>query len=219
VRDRQAQGREEAPRHGLAVLEAVARRGLERMPGRVPEVQRGAHAGRFEGVRGDDGGLHAKAPEHGLGDGAALARGERSREAGHRAVEPRVEEGRLHDLCEAGAERALRQRLEDGGVDEDEARRVKRAREVLSLWQVDGHLAPERAVAGREKRRRRLDDGHTPQRERGGHPAHVPHRPAAEADHSPVAAQASADELLDEAPEDRPGLCGFAVGDEEGFFA
>ena len=96
---------------------------------------------------------------------------------------------------------------------------MERAREVLALRQVHGRLAAERAVAGREERRRRLDDRDAAQRESGGEAAHVPHRPAAEADDPPVAAQAAADELFDEPPEHGPRLCGFAVGDEEGFFA
>ncbi len=96
---------------------------------------------------------------------------------------------------------------------------MERAREVLALRQVDGRLPAERAVAGREERRRRLHDGNAAEREGGRQSGHVPHGPAAERHDSPVAAQAAADELLDEATEDGPRLRPLAVRDEEGFFA
>ena len=102
--------------------------GLERMPGRVPEVQRGAAAPSFRtDPRPRPRAFTAEAPEDGLGNGGG-SRAAAELEPRHRAVEAGVEERRLHDLREAGPERALRQRREDGRVRDDEARRVECAR-------------------------------------------------------------------------------------------
>ena len=164
---------------------------------------------RLERVRGHDGGLHAED----AGTRPRRRRRPRARRAApsSRAIarwNARVQEGRLDDLREPGPVRAIRQRPEDRRVRDDEARRVKGAGEVLPRGQVDGGLSAERAVGGREERRRRLDDGHAAQRERGREPADVAYGPAAERDDAAVAAQAAADQLLEEPAEDGPGLGG-----------
>ena len=102
------------------------------------------------------------------------------------------------------------------GLDGDEPRHVKRPGQVLSRRKVDRRLAAERAVGGREKRRRHLDDRHPAERERRREPGHVAHRPAPERDDPAVPFQAARRQLGEQAPEDVPRLGRLAVGDEEG---
>ena len=110
ARDGQAERGEEAPGDGLAVLQAMARRGLERVAHRVAEVQGGALPRALERIRGHDARLHARATRRTASVTAADSRAASG--ASSRAIarwKRRVEEGRLHDLREAGAERAERE--------------------------------------------------------------------------------------------------------------
>ena len=190
-------------------------RRLEGVTHGVSEVQGRPLSRSFERIARHGARLHAQGPAHGLEDGSRLAGGERRLETRHRAMEARVEHRGLHDLREAGAIRAERKRLERGRVDDDEAGRMERAREVLPRRKVHGRLAAEGAVGGREERRGGLDDGHAAQREGRREARHVAHGSAPQRDDAPVPPKPAPDELLEEAAEDVPRLGGFAVGDEE----
>ncbi len=218
--DGQAERREEPPRDGLAVLQPVARGRLERVPRRVAEVQRGPH-----GPCARKGPPTRPTPSPG-GSGEPPRRPRPARGAASgpssRAI-ARWKSASRKDVLTTSARPDRNAR--SGSV----SRTVVSARTRRGAWNAPARFLPcgrSTAVfppsalsASREERRRRLHDGDAAQRERRGQTGHVAHRPAAERDDSPVAAQAAADELLDELAQDVPGLRPLAVGDEERILA
>ena len=79
----------------------------------------------------------------------------------------------LIDLVQAGAVLAPRQRSQEQGIGDDEARRVEGADEVLAGREVHADLAADRRVDLRQQRRRHLDERDAAQEGRGREARHV----------------------------------------------
>ena len=88
----------------------------------------------------------------------------------------------LDDLVQAGAKLAARQRRQHVGVGDHEARRMKRANEVLAERVIDADLAADRAVDLRHQRRRHLHEAHAAQVGRRGKADQVADDAAADRD-------------------------------------
>ena len=159
LRDQPAPGGElERQRHAepdrLAVQQPVGKagRGLERMSEGVAEVEQHAVAGLALVAR-DDRGLGLHAFQNGI-----FARRRRLPRAGPPANTSRqlasshskkcsvAKQPVFHHLGVAGAEFALRQRIEQRGVGDHQDRLIERADQVLALAGVDRGLAADRGI-------------------------------------------------------------------------
>jgi len=139
-----------ADRHRLAMpprIVAPGHRRLDRMADRVPEVQQGPLAGDLALVAGDDGGLDPDVSLEQLGQAVDAPFAEVVGSLFVPIEESGVaNDGVLDGLSQAGAEVAFAERGQDGRVDQDEARLVKRADQVLAARVVDRGLAADAGV-------------------------------------------------------------------------
>ena len=109
---------------------------------------------------------------HDADTSGATASPSRAKIAGHRIADA-IEQRRIGDhavldhFVQAGAEFAARQGFEHDRIGDDQARRVKRADQVLAERVIDAGLAADRAVDLRQQRRRHVHDRHAAQIRRG----------------------------------------------------
>ena len=162
VVDREPKRCVEAERDRVAVAQAVATRGLERVGERVAEVEDRALA-LLGGIAQADGGLEGRGAPHRLGLG-----GLPERLAG--------EKPGLHELGEPGAallggERGQKRRVDDGARGP-----VEGADAVLPGRRVETRLAADRRVHLTDERRRHGYPGHAAQVGRGDEPGDVRER-------------------------------------------
>ena len=135
--------REEPERHGPAVRQLEAGRGLERVRERVAEVELRPLAAVVRVAQAE----------------RRLERGRATHLLVERQLPDRLAEqkARLDDLGTAVRELFLRQRLERRGVDHRPRRPVEGADDVLRARQVDRRLAADRRVDLADERRRHRD--------------------------------------------------------------
>ena len=187
--DREAEGEAHPDRHRLAMDEpggVVAGHALERVREGVAEVEQRPLA-VLALVADDDRGLRPAA----LGDGVVALR-----PAGEDPAPVRLapfeealvaDEPVFHHLGIAGAHLAQRQRVERGGVGEDEARLMEGADEVLAVARIDAGLAADRGIDLGQERRRHLHEAHAAPHDRGGETGEIADDAAAER-HDEIAA-------------------------------
>ena len=166
---------------------AVPGRGLERMPERMPQVERHAPA-VFALVRADHLDLRPGRPLDDLGQRAARDGFRVARRDGVTVVlEQReqalvAEDRHLRGLGKCGPPFALGERGEERDVGDDLERLVERPDEVLALGQVDRRLAPDRGVDLGDERRRDMDQRHAAQVDGRDEPGGIAERTAADGD-------------------------------------
>ena len=119
----------------------------------------------------------------------------------------------LDDLRESGAELPVGQGPYHGRIDDDEARLVERADQVLGLGMVDGGLAADRGVdLGQDGggQRDEVEAAHVG----GGHePRQVADRAPAEPEHRRAAVEAGGEQAVPAVLGDGQGLGGLALRD------
>ena len=157
---RVAEGEDHSDCHRLAV-EQGAEPGFafDGVAEAVAEVEQGAPAGAVLDVAGDDPRLGA---DRG-GDGVGLVVAVPGEQAGAFALAPGEESGVVDQAIFdhfgiAGAKLARVERVEEGGVGDDQRGLVKAADEILFPEGVDRGLAADRAVGLREQGGRQMDD-------------------------------------------------------------
>ena len=127
------------------------------------------------------------------------------------AEEMRVEDRAvLHHLGEAGAQFAVGQGAQHGGVGDHRARRMEGADQVLALRQVDRGLAADRGVDHRQQCRRQLhavDAAHPAGR---GEAGQIADHATAERDHGGIARRAQRGQRVQAFAEARQRLFLFA---------
>ncbi len=116
----------------------------------------------------------------------------------------------LDDLGEPGAVLAVREGLQDFGVDEHTDRLVKGPDQVLPPWMIDPHLAPDRTVDVGQQRRRHLHERETPGVGRGEEAGRVPHDPASHGDHDGAAVDMPVDQDIVQIRDDGQRFGSFA---------
>src|SRR5690606_35564312 len=132
-------------------------------------------------VAHDNVGLDAAAVGDDAGEGGRIVRGDEVEAAVDVIEEPlRRDDAVLHDLVQAGAELAARQRREHVGIAHDERGRVEGADEVLAGRQVYPDLTADRTVDLGQQRRRDLHQADAAQPRGGREARRVAHDTAAE---------------------------------------
>ena len=108
----------------------------------------------------------------------------------HPGQEPRLEEGVLDHLAQAGAELPLRQGAQGPGIGQHRRGRVEGPDRVLGHRQVDGRLAAQRRVDHGEERGRHRHPGDAAHEGGGQEAGRVGHRAAAHRHHQAPAGEA-----------------------------
>ena len=189
-----------------------ARELFNRVPERVPQVQLGALA-RFLLVAAHDVGLHAAA----VGDDFAHHRGLEPAQGGHVALQARHErlvaqKAILDHLGNARAHLAGFEGLEYIGVDQNAARLMKGADEILARGEIDARLAAHAAVDLCEKRSRNLHEADAAHPHARGKSRHVAHDTAAQGHHEALAVKPGLDGCVKNEPHVIEILVLLAVG-------
>ena len=155
----------------------------------------------------DDGGLQAAGPADDALDHGQVAGAERRRVALHLGEVVGVEHDPvLDDLGHTRAVLALRQRADDGGIDEHEPRLVEGADQVLGVGVVDRGLAPDGRVHLGEHRGRHLDEVDAAHIGRRDEAHHVAYGAAAEGEHGGGPVETEREQLVPALPGDGEGL-------------
>ena len=94
-----------------------------------------------------------------------------------------AEQSVFGDLGIAGAELALRQRVEQRGIGNDQDRLMEGADQVLALKRIDAGFAADRGVNLRQQRRRHLHKVEAASHARGSEPGKVPDHATTERQH------------------------------------
>ena len=165
----------------------------------VAEIEQRPLAGELSLVGPDHRRLDLERPADGDGERARLARQHRWPLRLQPVEEVRIlDEGVLHDLGVAGLELALGQAVQDVGVDQDSARLMEGAHQVLAMARVDSRLAADRAVDLAQQGRRDLDIVEAAQGDGGGEAGKVADHPAAECQHDRAPLDAVAEQIVDQ---------------------
>ena len=154
-----------------------------------------------------------------LGD-RVLARGAAGKDLVAIGLQP-VEEFRIaqhavfDDFGIAGAELALRQRVEHLGVGDHQHRLMKRAEQVLAVRRVDAGLAADGGVHLRQQRRRYLHEIDAATDDRGGEAGEIADHAAAERHDQIVALDLRGDQPLADLLEHGVALGRLAFADDD----
>jgi hypothetical protein len=167
-------------------------------------------------VRRHDRGLDAAA----VGDERRDDGGCRIGQARSLAIEPHEQVGAAGDavfdhLVQAGAVLAARQRSQEQGIGDDEARRVEGADEILAGREIHADFASDGRVDLGQQRRRHLDQADAAQEGRGREARHVADDAAPDGhDHRPAIRPRADERVVD--PSDRGDmLVPLAVRDQD----
>ena len=206
-----------AERHRLAMQQPLrkAGAGLQRVTEGMAEIEQRAFAGLALVAR-DDAGLAAAADRDGV-----LARrtaGEYVLPVGFQPGEERgvAEQSEFGDLGIAGAEFALRQRVEQRGVGDHQNRLMEGADQILAVAGIDAGLAADRRIDLRQQRRRHLHEVEAAPHAGRGIAGEIADHAAAERDHQIAALDARRDDRLAHGFEGRVVLGALAWRHDDG---
>ena len=181
----------------LAMEQAVGKAGrrFQRMAEGVAEIEQRALAG-LALVAGDDRGLGAAG-----GRDRMLARGAAGEDVGVVLLQPGeerlvAEHAVFRHFGIAGAELARRQRIEHGGVGDDQDRLMEGAEQILALRRIDPGLAADGGIDLRQQRGRHLHEIDAAAQDRGGKAGEIADHAAAERDDEIVALDFRRDQRL-----------------------
>src|SRR3954462_882500 len=233
---REAQGAAKPERHRFTVSETlIARRRLEGVPDRVPEIEEGA-CSALPLVRREDARLHPQAGRDDRGERLGVAGGGQFQvslaaleERNPAGILVRSEEGALYHLREPAPQLARRQGRKSVRVAYDGVRLVEGADQVLPGAQVRPRLAAEARVHLREERGGNRDPGNASQVERRRQSGQIGEHSSAHRDDESVPSEAALDQafahrlyfhetlaLLAHGPCDGTSEAGLSVAEERG---
>jgi len=188
-------GGHHAPGDGFTVLiDAIARDGFESVRESVAEVEDFAEAG-FALVFGDDCSFDFEAARNDVGEGIGVAAqdGEQiffevgeERGVGDDAV--------LDNFREAAAKLAFGEGFESGGIDENEARGIKRTDEIFAFGKIDAGLAAHGGIDLRDERGGDLNERDAAKTGGGDEAGDVTDDASADGDEERVAVDSGTDE-------------------------
>ena len=161
-------------------------------------------------VAHDDGGLRGAADR----DGPVAGRAARhdGRMIGLAPVEERrvIDEPVFDHLGIAGAKLARRQRVENGGVGDHQARLMEGPDQILAVDRIDAGLAANRAVDLGEQARGDLHEAHAAPHDGGGKTGQISNDATAQRDHEIAALDAGGEDGLAGLRQVVPALGGLA---------